>query len=385
MEVNILRQRDGGVASVTFTELFFDLIYVFCVTQLSHYLLHHLSLNGIIKTAILWGAVWLAWQYTAWVTNWFNPDARNIRLLLFFIMLSGLCVGATLPEAFNARGFIFALAYVSTQVGRTIIVLFLLDKTDPLRANFERILGWLLISALFWLSGGLCDEKFRMILWGGAVIAEYISPMIGFQLPFLGRSDSQKEWKIEGHHLAERCQLFVIVALGEVVLTTGSAFSHISTWTFPVVTATLIAFGESLAMWWIYFDTSSKAGGRAINQAVSPGQMGAYFHYLHIALVGAIIVSAVANELVISHPDEHIRLVSLLILFSGPALFLIGSAIYKNLVYRCYPSTHILGLVALCLLIPVAFWTDLLMVNGIATLVLISVAILDSDYGSEPS
>ena len=154
MSQNLLRVRDGQGASVSFSELLFDLIYVFAVTQLSHYLLHHLTLTGALETLLLWFAVWLAWQYTAWVTNWFNPDTRQIRLLLFAIMLLGLFAAAALPQAFGERGLIFALFYVAIQVGRSVTVLRLLVPGHPLKRNFHRILGWLCISAVFWIAGG---------------------------------------------------------------------------------------------------------------------------------------------------------------------------------------------------------------------------------------
>ncbi|MFW2572708.1 low temperature requirement protein A [Serratia nevei] len=378
MSQNLLRVRDGQGASVSFSELLFDLIYVFAVTQLSHYLLHHLTLTGALETLLLWFAVWLAWQYTAWVTNWFNPDTRQIRLLLFAIMLLGLFAAAALPQAFGERGLIFALFYVAIQVGRSVTVLRLLAPGHPLKRNFHRILGWLCISAVFWIAGGLAEGNTRLALWAVAVLCEYVSPMFGFRLPVLGRSDSSSEWTIEGHHLAERCQLFVIVALGETILITGATLSEMESWSLPVLIASLVAFLGSLAMWWVYFDTSSKAGSHAISQAENPGQLGAYFHYVHVALVGAIIVCAVANELVIAHPDGRIQHATAAVLLLGPALYLFANALYKRLVYHRFPLSHLLGLLALAVLAPVAYLTDLLMVNGLTTLIMVVVAVWES-------
>ncbi|WP_049199792.1 low temperature requirement protein A [Serratia marcescens] len=378
MSQNLLRVRDGQGASVSFSELLFDLIYVFAVTQLSHYLLHHLTLTGALETLLLWFAVWLAWQYTAWVTNWFNPDTRQIRLLLFAIMLLGLFAAAALPQAFGERGLIFALFYVAIQVGRSVTVLRLLAPGHPLKRNFHRILGWLCISAVFWIAGGLAEGNARLALWAVAVLCEYVSPMFGFRLPVLGRSDSSSEWTIEGHHLAERCQLFVIVALGETILITGATLSEIESWSLPVLIASLVAFLGSLAMWWVYFDTSSKAGSHAISQAANPGQLGAYFHYVHVALVGAIIVCAVANELVIAHPDGRIQHATAAVLLLGPALYLFANALYKRLVYHRFPLSHLVGLLALAVLAPVAYLTDLLMVNGLTTLIMVVVAVWES-------
>jgi Predicted membrane protein len=378
MAHSLLRARDGHGASVSFSELLFDLIYVFAVTQLSHYLLHHLTLLGALQTLVLWFAVWLAWQYTAWVTNWFDPDTRPIRLLLFAIMLLGLFAAAALPDAFGERGMVFALAFAAIQVGRSLVILRLLGPAHPLRKNFQRIFGWLCISALFWIAGGFAHDEDRLILWAIAVLCEYLSPMFGFRLPGLGRSDSNLEWTIEGHHLAERCQLFVIVALGETILITGSTLSELETWGTPVIIAALVAFVGSLAMWWVYFDTSSKAGSHAITHAKNPGQMGAWFHYIHVVLVGAIIVCAVANERVIAHPDERMEAVTVAVLILGPAVYILANAIYKRIIQGRFPLSHLVGLAAFALLTPLAFRTDLLMVNGLTTVILVVIGIWES-------
>ena len=96
-----------------------------------------------------------------------------------------------------------------------------------------------------------------MALWAVAVLCEYVSPMLGFPLPGLGRSKTS-DWTIEGGHLAERCQLFVIVALGETLLATGATMARAETWDAPILLALLATFLGTLAMWWLYFGTSSK-------------------------------------------------------------------------------------------------------------------------------
>lgn len=112
-------------------------------------------------------------------------------------------------------------------------------------------------------------------------------------------------------------------------------------------------------MWWIYFDTSSKAGSRAISQAENPGLLGAYFHYVHVVLVGAIIVCAVANELVIAHPNHPIHHTSAAVLLFGPASCLLANTLYKRLVYHHFPLSHLIGLLALAFLYPLSYRTDL--------------------------
>lgn len=219
-----LRSR-AKTAQVTSEELFFDLVYVFLVTQLSHFLLDHLTLLGAAQTLLLWFAVWLGWQYTAWVTNWFDPTARPMRVLLFSIMLVALMMAAALPQAFGERALTFAASYAAIQVGRSLWVLFGLPAGHALVPNFRRILAWTTVAGALWIAGALLDGVGRMGLWTLAVLCEYVAPMRGFAFPGLGRS-ATSDWTINGGHLAERCQLFVIVALGESLLASGVALEH---------------------------------------------------------------------------------------------------------------------------------------------------------------
>ncbi|RYF66158.1 MAG: low temperature requirement protein A, partial [Comamonadaceae bacterium] len=236
----LLRSR-GAAAPVRSEELFFDLVYVFAVTQLSHYLLDHLSLVGALQTLVMWFAVWLGWQYTAWVTNWFEPTALPIRAVLFLIMLIALVMASALPQAFGERGLIFAICYALIQVGRSLWVLLALGSKSPLAPNYRRITAWTSVAGVLWIAGGLAqDTGIRLGLWATAIACEYVAPMVGFAFPGLGRSVTS-EWTIDGGHLAERCQLFVIVALGESLLASGVAFAHAKDWRLDAVSSMLVS------------------------------------------------------------------------------------------------------------------------------------------------
>lgn len=369
---SVLRHRDGHHARVTFEELFFDLVYVFAVTQISHALLHHLTLAGLIETLVLWFAVWLGWQYTCWATNWLDPETPRVRLLLFATMLAALVMAASIPQAFGERGLVFAVAYASIQVGRTAWVLCLLPAGHALRRNYQRMLGWLSIAAVFWVAGGLVEHEARLLLWLLAVLCEYLSPMCGFALPGLGRSRTQ-EWTIEGAHLAERCQLFVIVALGETLLASGAKFAE-APWDAAGVSALLATFLGTLALWWLYFGTTSKDASDTIVQSSDPGRIGAYFHYIHAILVAGIIGSAVANDLILAHPHEAVQPATLAVLLGGPAVYLLGSAIYKRVVYGRIASSHIVGALALLALVPWAWGHGLLTIGWATTAILLAIS-----------
>src|SRR6476619_542301 len=151
---------------VSNAELFFDLVFVFAVTQLSHTLLHHFTLHGAVQVTLLFLAVWWVWVYTTWVTNWLDPDQTPVRILLFLLMLGGLVLSTSIPTAFEGRGLWFAGAYAAMQVGRTA---FYLASTPPgrnlARDNAIRILAWLSASAVFWILGGFAEGPSRLWLW----------------------------------------------------------------------------------------------------------------------------------------------------------------------------------------------------------------------------
>lgn len=372
----LLRNRKVKTASVSYSELLFDLIYVFSVTQLSHYLLHHLTWIGLLQETVLWFAVWMLWQHTIWVTNWFDPDNRQIRILLFVSMLIGLLMAATIPYAFTYRGLIFAICYVFIQVGRTFYVIYVLGK-HHLTANFRRIMGWFCISAFFWITGAILVGDWQIFLWIIAAICDYTSPMFGFALPYLGRSDSRKEWTIEGHHLLERCQLFVIIAFGETLLMTGASLSEVEEWTPIIIISAIISFVGSLAMWWVYFDVSSEAGSRKIQKVKDPGKLGLIYNAIHIVLVGALIICAVGDELIVAHPEQEMDTEVVFVLIIGPIIYILANSAYKYVTCRIIPLSHIIAIGVLILLFLGAYHLSLLLINIIITSVFIFMIVCD--------
>jgi low temperature requirement protein LtrA len=378
----LLRQR-GSHARVTNEELFFDLIYAFAVTQLSHRLLEQLTPANAVQTLVLWFAVWLGWQYTCWVTNWFNPEHPRIRLMLFALMLVGLALSATIPAAFAEAGLAFGCCFAAIQVGRSIVVLASLPKGNALVPNFRRILVWECVSAALWVAGGACAGALRLGLWVAAVACEYVGPMLGFAVPGLGRSAST-DWTIDGGHLAERNQLFVMIALGESILATGASFSSAAHFDAPTLGAMLAAFAGSVALWWIYFDTASRDGTRAIEHAVDPGKIGARFHYIHVVLIAGVIVAAVGDELVLHQPAGPVDDAAAAVLVGGPLLYLAGNAAYKRIVYGALPLSHLIGAALLVALWPLARQVDRLTAGIVTSLVLIGVAVQQSLFRRAP-
>jgi len=370
-----LRRQQGG-QRVTFVELFFDLVYVLAVTQLSHLLLEHLGVHGAAQTALLLMAVWTAWIYNAWFTNWFDPDRRVVRLVLLGVMLASLLMSASLPEAFGERGLVFAAAYVTMQVGRTVFVIAALGEDPGLRRNFQRILSWLVASGLLWLAGGLAQATAREALWLAAVVADFTAPACGFYTPGLGRSRTT-DWTIIGGHMAERCQLFVIIALGESLLVTGTTFGELPL-SAVTVAALVVAFAGSVALWWVYFDRSAEDAGEVIARSADPGRLGrSAYTYCHIPMVAGIIVAAVGDELMLAHPGGHAGAATAATVLGGPALFLAGHALFKWAVFEVVSVPRLAALLALAALAPLSLVVSPVVLSAAGSLVVAGVAAWD--------
>ena len=328
-------RADGEEAKVEYVELFFDLVFVFAVTQISHSLLAHLTLLGALQSAFLLLAVWWVWVFTAWVTNWMDPRRSAVKLLLFTLMLAGLVLSSSLPEAFEQRGLAFAAAYVFMQVGRSAFMLWATQAPQPgqfpefrphhpVACRCPACSGWPAPSM---------EGEARFGLWIAALAIEYAGPALGFRTPWNGASTTA-DWNVDGGHMAERSALFIIIALGESVLVTGATFAE-HEWTAPLVLAFLASFAGTVAMWWLYFAIGADTARHNIEHSDDPGRVArAAFTYVPVLLVAGIVVAAVADELVLAHPlGHHADLPMILTVVGGPALYVTGNMLFKRVAF----------------------------------------------------
>jgi low temperature requirement protein LtrA len=371
-----LRVRKGE-QRVTPLELFFDLVYVFAITQLSHLLLDHPTLGGVLQTLFLLLVVWWAWQYTTWFTNWFDPEAPPVRLVLVVVMLASLVMSAAIPGAFGERGLMFALAYVCIQVGRTLFAVVVLGADHPLGGGFRRILAWFVASGALWLAGGISEGWERYALWLLALLVDYAAPAARYRTPGLGRSRTE-EWTIEGAHFAERCQLFVIIALGESIIVTGSTFADLET-TETSVVSLAVAFVGSAALWWTYFARSAGGARDAISRSEDPGRMARLAYvYLHIPIVAGIIAVAAADEMVLLHPEEIGAGAPISLILGGTALFLAGHGLFVWAASGRMPWSRLVAVAALAALVPVGLAVPALVLSVAAAMVVVLLAVWDA-------
>ncbi len=342
------REQDHRVG---FAELFYDLVFVFAVTQVSHYLLSHYTLQGAAEATVLFLAVWWSWMHTTWALNRLDPDRSAVRGLLFALMAVGLYLSMAIPAAFAGRGGVFALALVAMSGGRGLFLLAVTGSAPALRRTMLRVLVWIAAAAVLWLAGAAAPPEARLGLWAAALAIDYAGPALGFAVPGLGR-DASADWQVSGPHMAERCGLFVIICLGELLLVSGATFAG-AEWTAAGHGAFLASAAGSVGMWWVYFHIGHRRGSHHIAHAANPGRVARRsFTYLHIPIVAGIVLSAVGAERAIAAPQAAATLADAGALVGGVAAFLAGNAGFKLTSGGSVQFSHIAGL-ALCLALAV--------------------------------
>ena len=264
------------------------------------------------------------------------------------------------------------------QVGKTVFLWVSTPRSrTPARLNAVRITAWLSASAIFWIAGGLAEGQARVLLWALALAIEYLSPAVRFWIPKYGASEVA-DWVIEGGHMAERCAGFIIIALGESIVVTGATFAELP-WSFETAAAFASAFVGSLAMWWIYFHKGAEAGSEQISRSSEPGRLARLaYTYLHMPIVAGIIISAVADELVLKHPSGHSSLATVLSAIGGPLLFLVGTILFKHTIRGFLQLSHGAGIIALGMLGWLAGGLSPLVLSIATTAIMIIVAVWES-------
>jgi len=372
---NLMRpEHSERTDKVTYIELFFDLIFVFALTQLSRHLYDNQSILGAAESAVLVLSIWWVWVYTTWVTNWLDPARLPVRGVVIALALIGLVQSISIYEAFGDRGLAFALAHVALQLGRTVFMVLAAARHDAeLHRELVQVLAWLSIASVFWIAGALLPLAYRLPVWVAALVIEYLSATKGFHIPGM-TSGRLGDGRLSGAHIAERSALFVIIALGEAFLVTGFAFVEQEASVAGVV-GVITAFVTAVAMWWLYFDHGERAGSRAIENADRPGRLARVaYTYVHTLIIAGVVLASVADKELLGHPNAEMELATAIIIIGSPVLYLVGLLLFRWVVARELLRFHLIGVAVLLALFTVAFALTPLVLGVVVTLALVAVA-----------
>ena len=368
------RSRDAGERQrATALELFFDLVFVFAITQVSHLLLDDLSWSGVAEALLALLVVWWAWNYTTWVTNELDPDSVAVRLLLIGLMLASLLLAVAIPQAFGEHGLLFAGSYVAIQAGRHTFLTFVTAEPGTIeRERAGRILTWFAVAGALWIAGGFAEGEERWALWLAALAVDYVAPLVLFWVPG-HRHLAPSTWAVETAHFAERFQLFVIIALGETIVLTGSTTAELDLDTARVV-AFALAFLSTAALWWLYFDYVARIAERRLELAPDRTTLARdAFTYLHVVIVAGVILSAVGDELVIAHPTDVLPGAEVATVVAGPALYLLAHVALRLRMTGTISVKRLTGALACVAVGGVGAFAPALVVSALLVAVLVAV------------
>jgi low temperature requirement protein LtrA len=375
MRIAVSRQP-GAERDVSPLELFFDLVYVFAIGQVSHHLVAHVDLRTGAETVILALAVFYAWYMAAWGANWLDPDPLPVRVALVGLMFASLLMAVGIDDAFDDRAWLFVTGYLLFQIGRCAFLIVAL-RGRPQGEHFVNNLVWELLSGVLWVAGAIADGEARLLLWGLAVAGAYVGGWAQHWLPGRGRRVDLEHTEIAGRHLVERFRLFFMIVLGESVLAMGNAFAG-EPFELERLLALAIGFAGTVALWWCYFQRAEALGARAAETADDAGVVGLWGTRMLTLTVLWVIAIAVADELAIVHPGDDATVGFTILTFGGPALFLFAQLLFQYAALGRAPRSRALGLGALAILAVATAQLPLIVGIAASSAVLIAVAITDT-------
>lgn len=321
-------------------ELFFDLVYVFAIIQLSHLLIEHLTWTGAAQTVIVFAAVWWGWNYTAWAMNWLDPGRTAVQLLSGVLMLAALGMSIAIPSAFGDGAWLFVGCYLFMGILRPMFMM-IAHRGHQLARNYRMLLIWTLLAGVFWIAGAALPEQWRMLLWLIAVVIDYVAPKAQFRVPGVGAAPMHL-WDTDAGHLAERNRLVFIIALGESVLLMGGSILEHGQVSGALALSVVVGFASLFVLWWNYF---ALAGPGTTGGDASTGALRSAYAYAHALMVLGAILVAVSIELRLTH--AHLTPAIVLVTVGGPLIYLWGNLLFLRSRFGRLARSRIIAMVVL--------------------------------------
>ena len=348
-----------GEERVTPLELFFDLVFVFAITQVTSMLSDDPTWSGVGRAMLVLGALWWAWTGYAWLTNAVNADAGAVRLAILGAMGAMLIVALAVPDAFGDDGILFGVAYFAVRLLH--IVLFALaarGDREMLRSVLRLGIGATIGSGLIVIAG-FTDGVAQAALW-----------TIALSLDYLGGAFSSGGWRVSPGHFAERHGLIIIIALGESIIAIGvGARGELDE---GVITAAVLGIAVVAALWWSYFDVVALVAERKLKEASGVAQASLArdtYSYLHLPMVAGIVLFALALKQTLGHIGNDLDAVGAVALCGGPAMYLLAHDTMRFRTSRTYNGRRLFAVVALLALLPVVLSVPALVALGAVTAV----------------
>ncbi len=334
---------------VTPLELFFDLVFVFALTQITGFMSDDPTWAGVGKGMLILAALWWTWGAYAWLTNEIDPDEGSARLAVFGAMGALFVAGLAVPHAFDSDAVLFGLAYFAVRVMHIVLFAEATPHVDVRQAAFRlartAIPGPALIVVAGFLDGGA-----QIACWLLALTIDYAGPYVF----------GVRGFSVSADHFAERYGLIVIIALGESIVAIGIGAAGIELEPL-VVTAAVLGLALACAMWWAYFDIVALVARRKLVEAHGHARARLArdsFSYLHLPMFAGIVLVALGAKKVLADVNEPLETVPAFALCVGVALYLLSHDAIRYRSVRTVNPRRCLAAATSAALIPVAVRVD---------------------------
>jgi low temperature requirement protein LtrA len=350
-------QSDESEKRVAPLELFFDLVFVFAVTQVTALMAHNPTWEGLGQGMLVLIALWWAWGAYAWLTNYIAADEGVERLLIFAVMGAMLIAALAVPHAFGEDALLFGIAYAAARWLHIFIWAEANDDVDTGQAIVRLARTALPAPALLIVAGLVDDGTVRAALWIVALSIDLAGPYV------YGVSG----FRVSAGHFAERFSLIVIIALGESIVAIGTGIH--GDLDAGVLTAATLGLIVSCALWWAYFDVVAVVAERRFR--AMPAELRVRiardsYSYLHLPMIAGIVLVALGFKKTLLHVDEPLHTVPAVALFGGIALYYAGHVGFRLRNLGTINRARLTALVASLALIPLAVEVDALVALAFA-------------------
>ena len=339
--------EDVGTAHrVTPLELFFDLVFVFAITQVTGFLSDHATWEGLLQGVMLLGALWWAWAAYAWLTNTLNPEEGGVRIAVFCVIAAMLIVSLVVPKAFSTAGVTFGVAYFVVRALHIVLYAIAGRGDRDLLGAVLRFAPTAVLGPGLLVIAGFFDGATQLALWSAALAIDYLGALIG-----RGRG-----WSVSPEHFVERHGLILIIALGESIVAIGVGAAGLPV-DRDMILAALLAFAVACAVWWSYFDWVAFVSQARMAEATGRERATLardLYTYLHLPMVAGIVLFALGVKATLAHGDEPLKIIPAVGLFGGLALYLAGHVASRLRIGGGWGHGRPIATIVLISLIPVA-------------------------------
>ncbi|MEX2210166.1 MAG: low temperature requirement protein A [Gaiellaceae bacterium] len=328
---------------VTPLELFFDLVFVFGITQVTGLMSDDPTWHGLGTGMLVLAALWWAWAAYAWLTNTLDAEAESVRLAMLGAMGAMLIVALAVPEAFDDHGVLFGVAYLLVRLLHLVLYALAGKRDADLLGAVLRMVPSSTLGPALIVAAGFLDGEAQATLWVAALAIDYLGVLVG----------RGAGWRVSPAHFAERHGLIVIIALGESIVALGIGAAGVPLDT-GIVVAALLGMTVVAALWWAYFDIFAIAAQTALSEArgVARATLARdYYSYLHMPMIAGIVLFALGVKKTLEHVDEPLATVPAVALCGGLALYYLTHVAFRFRLARSFGiGRPIAGLAALALL-----------------------------------